>query len=102
MTTEANPTYTPGPWHIAGLGRTVRDLSGREICRICPNDGLLREALPNARLIAAAPELLEALRVLLDAVLRRDWKSFSEVVGTAQKAILKATGEDRRPRGVNQ
>jgi hypothetical protein len=63
MTTQA--THTPGPWEIsknevgeldiceAGAGNMLADLAK------CKN------AVANARLIAAAPDLLEALRGLL-------------------------------------
>jgi hypothetical protein len=64
MTTQA--THTPGPWEIskneageldiceAGAGNMLADLAK------CKN------AEANARLIAAAPDLLEALRGLID------------------------------------
>lgn len=45
----------------------------------------------NARLIAAAPELLEALKDVLDRVSIDDWNE--KVYYQAQVAIAKATGE---------
>jgi hypothetical protein len=69
--------HTPGDWHIAKvedamLARTrsieVHDATGSYICHI-DRDNLKgypkTEAQANARLIAAAPELLEALRRFL-------------------------------------
>ena len=57
-------SYTPGPWkvdrpYIRGAGRAIASLeSGR-------NEG---EDAANARLIAAAPELFEALRDIYAAL----------------------------------
>jgi len=46
-------------------------------------------AKANARLIAAAPEMLEALRVALDTLLECEAE---DTVYTVRKAIAKATG----------
>jgi hypothetical protein len=61
-------THTPGPW-VAGHGRLVRVIAkgtGECICgvhRLGKNVGEDRyaEIISNARLIAAAPQMLEAL-----------------------------------------
>lgn len=61
--------HTPGPWHIAypyqtaGWGLCVRS-SSRILVRVVGRDQSQKEA--DARLIAAAPELLEALKAMLD------------------------------------
>lgn len=64
--------YTPGPW------RTYRDKNQRvsqimsnngRICTIHPSDA---NGEANARLIAAAPELLEALEICRKAITRLD------------------------------
>lgn len=57
----------------------------------------------DARLIAAAPELLAALKQLLDAagyewsvanrIGKDEWQRRSAIVGQAEAAIAKATGE---------
>jgi hypothetical protein len=60
-------THTPGPWRVGdggSWGAMVKDGNGDGICipcsgRLGPTDAA------NARLIAAAPELLEALRALV-------------------------------------
>jgi hypothetical protein len=78
--------HTLGPWQA--IGRNVETLgkdSEREIIAQVPNDGrciasiYTREA--NARLIAAAPELLEALTNLCQAL-------------TAIDVIMDPTGDD--------
>ena len=56
MTTQA--THTPGPWYV--LGDYVSSKSGGEV--VCPIKRIRAEDLS---LIAAAPDLLEALRGLL-------------------------------------
>jgi len=60
--------HTPGSWHISkhreGRDMLVYDVDGFEVARVCyPN----RDA--NAALIAAAPELLSALRIVTGAYL---------------------------------
>ena len=78
-TPEQTVKHTPGPWHVAGSRADERDFivaesTGNTVCEPnieaygSPNDfdpnvrriGLA-EAKANARLIAAAPELLTAL-----------------------------------------
>lgn len=55
--------HTPGPWFVH-VPRTLPEVIARKgavtICK-CRN-GSLNDGLANARLIAAAPELYEALR----------------------------------------
>ena len=89
--------HTPGPWSfytepqpngcpvvgsngllICMLGHSVRMADQKEI------------ALANARLIAAAPELLEALKDILSNCLDSD--GLSRAYENARAAIAKATG----------
>lgn len=55
--------HTPGPWHIDRQSPhspiCIKPFPGRVICDI---DGTDAEAEANARLIAAAPELLQTIR----------------------------------------
>jgi len=57
------PSHTPGPWHIDRLSDyspiCIKPYPGRIVCDI---DGTDPEAEANAALIAAAPELLLAVR----------------------------------------
>lgn len=64
--------HTPGPWtfdkdaHCAGgYIRTTKGL-GTAACKITTSGHSYGEAIANARLIAAAPELLAALKYQLD------------------------------------
>ena len=71
--TKQGTTHTPGPWGIevsTNMGHTVRvvakvgrDGIGDDICRLGDVTKPGHEA--NARLIAAAPELLEALETIM-------------------------------------
>ena len=85
--------HTPGPWVI------YPETNGTEICAVDMTPGLpIRQLvataqgtnwIANARLIAAAPELLEALKETL-AIAKRD--EFGDYVIRAEAAIAKAEG----------
>lgn len=78
MTTQTTPVasesrHTPGPWHLSPDGYSI--LCGDEhdpeiIAWTDVNDVMMiqdnRTVEANARLIAAAPELLEALKAITD------------------------------------
>lgn len=102
--------FTPGPWSVwtsNSYRRIGSDSTGVEVCYgavqrdghpdLCfPNGGFTG---PDARLIAAAPELLEALRDMLSG-----WNyirsmhgdlygvGWDRAQGKAESAIAKATG----------
>ena len=75
--------HTPGPWRT-GAGNFGRILAGRIIVAETHTDDTFgeREELANARLIAAAPELLDAMRwvrTLIDNGYLRDpeWETLT-------------------------
>lgn len=86
--------HTPGPWVIDGKnngGPIIRSRAdGAYIARAngMP-DPLETEA--NAYLIAAAPELYEALRAIRDELVRQDIK-FGPLIADADVALAKAEG----------
>ena len=95
--------YTQGPWRVVNyqdkndVPRVVSDKGG--IAVLCINR-YLGEAGPskqeqiNAALIAAAPELLEALMdALKDLEALSQWDNASACARKARAAIAKATGE---------
>ena len=109
-----NTTHTPGPWatdeddHDAPYQDIKINAGNRfTVCTVWIDDAPVREfnaeQQANARLIAAAPELLEALkqcRLALepyDDVKPRDWKTDREKLAfahqAARAAIAKATGD---------
>jgi hypothetical protein len=79
--------HTPGPWTVGdwkGWSAMVRDGNGDGICIPCTGRGGTNDA--NARLIAAAPELLEIVRDVQDY-------SFSKFSGRIRDVLAKIDGE---------
>ena len=84
-------THTKGPWDLHAT-------AGNHDFSIYGDDGkdiaLVRDFHEaNARLIAAAPELLEALDALLWAAAEKTLKQKEEIWEQARRAIAKANGE---------
>jgi hypothetical protein len=114
-TNETTAKHTPGPWFYVNDGREIHDRItkfdehgariGRTPNRIASIDFMpslfefpeneIREA--NARLIAAAPDLLEALLSITEAyqkmfdVMPVAWQTYDDI---AIAAIAKAAGKD--------
>jgi hypothetical protein len=100
-------THTPGPWKASASGAVFattpdNDIIGVADCRTVDTDRFEREA--NARLIAAAPELLEACQLALNdyAIVNERITTLEGIerlhpftIGPEQlkAAIAKATGE---------
>ena len=83
--------YTPGPWHTAGeQGVQIRSAKD-QIAKVWTMRG--NEWKANARLIAAAPDLLEALKEIVDAADGAGWEQLDPSFKKARAAIAKATGE---------
>lgn len=89
--------FTPGPWRIETENETgtptisIRDGLNQQIATVNPYRLAWRDA--DAALIAAAPEMYEALEKLVN-----DWMTGSEVITTEmvksfQQTIAKARGE---------
>lgn len=87
--------HTPGPWYVTGsdVGGAMIVTNDAIVAR-WPENGPLRGQVPNARLIAAAPDLLAALEHLLaDArACEMDVGQYSGSLIEARAAIAKATG----------
>ena len=101
--------HTPGPWSVGEVShkkqrvdidslhadqtlghQTWRGLARAYGCEDMPAEGTAA-MLANARLLAAAPELLEALQSVLDNCL--DSEGLCAAHAKARAAIAKATGE---------
>ena len=95
MTTQ----YTPGPWKFyddSNDGKTNRIeivAIGKTVARIYHS--VPEEDIPNARLIASAPELLEALRLAEAAFIFGANMNMTVVLRKIRAAIAKATGETK-------
>ena len=94
--------HTPGPWHYDPDGEVwATRVNGQDVT-ICPEwlwaRSLRDEGMANARLIAAAPELLEALQDLLEFLdpnecIGDEWA----LVARAKVAVDKALGRSTAP-----
>lgn len=96
--------HTPGPWKVFdGHGSNrfapaivdgIPDIDGKCVANcICHVATTNDDVAANARLIAAAPELLAALESLVDSVQRVDPGVYGDDVASARKAIRKARGD---------
>jgi hypothetical protein len=104
MDTNTKPTaHTPGPWHAEcrdGDMRIIAVEDDQRIARI--NEDMIdandmpsysSEAHANARLIAAAPEMLNALELALVTIRRlAKTDSANGTMDVVRAAITKATG----------
>jgi len=90
-------THTPGPWTISAGGHYVRyqGIHGPNICDTDVFGGPPDEERSNALLIAAAPDLLEALEQVLEnePLTALTSQRRREIVNKAEAAIRKAKGE---------
>ena len=97
---NGNHAATPGPWfarntHINGMEgqRNIDTADGRQICWTT-RGWQVKEALANARLIASAPTLLEALEALVEDLLENQGIDAEAIAKhAARAAIAKARKE---------
>jgi hypothetical protein len=91
-------THTPGPWKIAATGHVVTAADYSRVCRLEQLPGMdSREIDANAALIAGAPELLDALRVIENCFRRAELRHRMDAITADERAkvsaaIAKATG----------
>lgn len=88
--TEKNGVHS---WHIAAINSPVNN-DWIEVWSPSANCGDEETMEANARLIAAAPELLEALAELADYVDERTGDNECRTLENARAAIAKARGSD--------
>lgn len=94
----ALPLFTPGPWNYdEANGRVLATEDGADVVVAdLGNEGTAWPTNANGRLIAAAPELVEALEGLLANApkpknIQRDF-SYTLYLESARRAIAKAKG----------
>jgi hypothetical protein len=69
-------THTPGPWEIEQIGvATTINGNGGIVAEVYSDTGNQQEEDANARLIAAAPDMLEALKALEEVSQQLAWVS---------------------------
>jgi len=92
-------SHTPGPWEIeSSFDPGYKSISAQkhtalaQVVWCMEDEGRSPECEANARLIAAAPELLDALFYLLETSSGVSHEQWLEAMEQARAAILKATG----------
>lgn len=92
-------SHTKGPWHVESVGRVV-DYNHHLLANVhLPLGEALSTQDANARLIAAAPDLLAACDDLLlvagtyKPIDMYDWERVSILVDQARATVRKARGE---------
>lgn len=91
--------HTPGPWYLGEYAEVYGPVGYGQIAGMSPNSNI-EQRKANARLIAAAPDLLEALQIVVN-----DWTAQFERNGhlapswckQARAAIAKAGGNYEQP-----
>jgi hypothetical protein len=89
------PKHTPGPWTIQAADdiTTTVDIRGARGLLVAEVSDSSTEDVANARLIAAAPELLWELQRAVDMIEEMNRRGASQIVpSTMRAAIAKATG----------
>ncbi len=99
------PKWTKGPWvwrpaylnagqdEADTLAGTVGDTEGDGMCVAAIHHDAGLPAVANANLIAAAPELYEALEELVRVQMDGDWEYWRGARDRAEAALAKARGE---------
>lgn len=95
--------HTPGPWRVSSKSKYLVRTDDFRVCQVFKsnsNPSLNKIAMADAQLIAAAPELLQALRCALADLEgslagygEHDWDAHVKSIKEARLAISKATGE---------
>ena len=89
--------HTPGPWRVVEdrVPASLEVYAGKTAIAECWRRADALTELANARLIAAAPELLASLQIMVDRFIDTEgsfgaWEN--EAIEVARAAIAKATG----------
>ena len=91
--------HTPGPWSVNVIGQHWNNKSLKHIeVTFGPDGECICDTVYNqfdAKLISAAPELLNALQAILNKAYKQNWNDqYPDEVSKAQAAISKALGEE--------
>ena len=83
----------PGSWSVVKGGRYIEDDNGNTVATVWGSTD--ETAATKARLIAAAPDLLDSLAALVELARMRGGKlhEYGAALDAADAAIAKATGE---------
>ena len=85
--------HTPGPWEWNDATDIYDPRTGATICEFyrTPREGTVQMA--NARLIAAAPDMLEVLKQALIPLVDAGFRDAGYIVPLLRKVIAKAEGK---------
>jgi dissimilatory sulfite reductase (desulfoviridin) alpha/beta subunit len=86
--------HTPGPWEITTGAQADPCSIEAADCTIANLKSARGNALANARLIAAAPELLEACKSARSAILFGGKIDWNKILDELMAAIAKAAGRE--------
>ena len=92
--------HTPGPWTVTYLDKNGQSIVKAEHIEVCTCwhhcvGSIEREMHANARLIAAAPDLLEALEHLMSWQVKNVDRWHNNAYDNAARVVKKATGETK-------
>ena len=79
--------HTKGEWEVTQMGNVIHKETGK---MICATQSAFKEDMDNAKLIAVAPELLEAMQWFCDRVEKSEVKS-AKTYARFKELINKAT-----------
>ena len=92
--------HTPGPWKIVGtIYTSIKEISGPSfkvsavLWATDLNEKDFQKRMADMCLIAAAPDLLEALCYLYETNTGKTYEEWLEAMSVAEAAIAKAKGE---------
>jgi hypothetical protein len=87
-------THTPGTWCLRDEVGTIHAIDDKHYCRtVATATNAYGHGDANARLIAAAPDLLDACLQLVHSTDTKDWRELQNAIASARAAIAKARGE---------
>jgi len=96
-----NLKHTPGPWRVDSYTNCIEGSDDLTVAHAWYDTRGREQAHANACLIAAAPDLLEALKRVMPfvdciaAITREDINEYEQAYKDAIAAIAKATGETK-------
>ena len=87
--------HTPGPWKA--IGDKIYSADQRQVAHVYalvdPDDLNIMQSIPNARLMAAAPEMLDALKALIHAYSSHEFPALIDARERAKELIAKLTAQ---------
>lgn len=83
--------HSPGPWTLAD-GYIIADADGSDVAQWYASESTEEQDLANARLIAAAPDLMDACLAALSQLTEDRAEYLEQDIAQLRAAVAKATG----------